>query len=818
MKRQYYLHCLHTIFFVLAILFQSSILYGQNTQTTIKGKITDNKSGVHVAGAAVELLLLNDSSISKFALSDSNGVYSINNISSEKYILRCSHINYSLYYSEVIQLKASFEKNIDIKLSIKNETLEKVTVHSKRPSIILDGNKMIIKTANIAGSATSNALELLKSMPGVIVDNNESILLNGKADIVVLINDRKRTLTPAQAARLLKTIPASTIKQIEISNGKSAREDASGSGGVINIVTNKPLGDGYNVELFNEIIIDKYISNTHNVSINYRKNKFDLYTTLGYDRSYSYSTNLATALYNKNLPTETRNKDSSNNLSISKAPYLDVSLDYNINKKSIIGIAGSLYFGKTSGNSFLNSAVVGNQNYLTKNSAENSDKENLNSADLIYTYKPDSVGTKLKIDLGYLEGYAIGIPSFSNEYKNNLGQLLFPPVYIKANVPLNGFQYIGQVDFDKPINKKATFQIGLKLTSGSVKNDVYYDTVRNNQFFRDFSRSDKLKYTEKITAGYITYKQKINNKLGLQVGLRFERTFMQNRAFTPDTTTKRGYNDIFPSASINYNGKNLKTSLNLSKSISRPYYGYLNPYVKYINEFTYQIGNSQLKPAYINSINISNAFKDFLVLNMGYYGSKDNIMLYKRQVRDTTLTIIKPENAFNYDAFYFSLTGYFAFLKEKWQGQINFYGFNYKPKIKPEFVTSSLDSKWLGRFVASTSQSYAVTKSLTTEISYYLYGKNKVNQLQIESRSQFNFNVKYTMLSKALTIGIGVSDIFYKMKQEKNQYYDGYSSNSFFVSNTRRVGISFIVNLGKLQKNFSKSTSTKNESSRYKEK
>lgn len=810
-------------FFVLRLLILSvfilliSILANaQSEQFSLLGKVKDGAKGEFLFGASVYLRKVGDSSLVMKVITDTSGKFFFSNIKAGNYFLQCIFSGFKPYYSSGLSIGGYLINKKDITLFPSQVDLDPVIVEKKR-TITFDGNKIIINPKSMAGATTGTALDLLKSMPGIMIDPDESITLNGRSDVTILINDRKRTLSMAQAVRILKTIPSSSVKQVEISNGKSAANDAAGAAGTINIVTNRSLGDGYNFEFYNGVTVDNYVSQSNNATLNLQRKKVDIYASAGYSRSYGYGNFDAMGTYNKKTMVATFTSDVGNNYSLSRSPFFDGSVDWKINKNHVIGVAGSSYFGKINSENELRSLVSGSQNFITENVSNSIDKDNLTSIDILYNYTSDSNRTKLKADFGYLTGYSIVKPQFSNKYFDGLGQILVGPINIDANIPLDGYQYIGQVDLDHRFNKRTAIQFGIKFSAGTVSNDVRYDTVRNGKLYNDPLRTEKFKYDEIISAAYLSLKQNLFKKITSTLGLRYENTFMGNTAYNPFKTSARSFENLFPSATITYNGKSIRTSLNYNRSIVRPYYGYLNPYIKYVNEFTYQVGNADLTPAFSNTLILTNAIKDFIFLNVGYYGVTDNIMLYRQQVQNTTNTIIKPENAYDYNALYSSLTVNFSALKSKWEGSLNFYGFSYRSKLKPGFNITQFDSSRMGRFVMTTSQSFKFSKKFSVEAQYSYYGKNRVNQVEIGSRWQLGAGLRYKAFSDKCTISMYVSDIFYTMPEQRFRFYDSFESITNSRVNSRRITLSVSFSIGKLTQTFDKNTSTQRQVSRYKE-
>ncbi len=803
----------------IIVTFFSIVMWNaaQGQNASVNGTVKDTDTKLALYKSAVELMRSNDSLVVKAVITNADGSFLIDQVKPGNYYLRVTFSGYRYVYSSSLQLQAGNTVSVHLEMQSQVKGLGEVVVKSRRPAISFQGDKMVVDPQQMAGASSSNALQLLKNMPGVSVENEQTISLNGQQDITVLIDDRKRTLTLEQAVRLLKTIPASNVKQVEISFVKSARHDASGSGGVINIVTKKPLGNGYNLQFTSQFTFDRYTSSLNNIYYNHRINKFTLFTSAGFERNYAYTDYTTRSAYQLGGGAKAGTNDIGTTKNISSTPYLEIGTDYAINRQHTIGVSASIYGGRTLGdNSLLSAIEQGNNKTYIDNKTIQRGRENLSSVDLLYTGKLDSLGSKLRVDIGYLSGFSAPRPWFLNVFKDETGVDFQPSAEVLANLPLKGYQYIWQADYDKVFNKKNSIQFGIKHTSGQISNNVRYDTIKGSTLVEDIKRTDNLKYQERITAAYLTYKHTLSKKFNFMLGLRYEHTYMKNISLTLDSTNLRTFNDFFPSASFSYNGKGLKSTLSFSRSISRPFYGYLNPYVTYQDEFNYQIGNSNLAPGYSYNINLNNSINNFLFISMGYSRSRDMVFLLKRQIPGTLLTEIKPENALNYSSAYLSLSSNFSLFKGAWEGQARVYGFAFKTDIKPQFFTSNLDTRTLGRYTAATSHTVRLVPNLFAEGGITYYSRNRTNQAELSQRWQADFGLRKKIKSDFLTVSAMATDIFNTMRQDRFRYYDGFESLNTVQFNTQRFRVALLVNLGKLDDDFSKTTSTSKESSRYK--
>ncbi len=802
---------------IISLSFINLRVSSQNRLGSIGGIITDSVSREPINKVVVELLSSKDSTLYKATLTDSLGNFRFDNIKQGEYLFRVSALNYSIFFLRISSSDFN-QKAINIYLSKQISELKEVIVKSRLPVITFDGDKMIVDPQKIAGVSSSTALDLMKSMPGVIVENESTLSLNGNSDVTILIDDRRRTMTLDQAVRLLRTIPSSNVKQVEISTVKSARYDASGSGGVINIVTKKPLANGYNLQITNQAIFDRYTSYLGNIYYNQRINAFTLFASVGYERGISYSNNSSSAKYSSLNGVKVGTFDFGNSKSASSSPYFDLGIDYEIKRNKILSISSSLYRGSATSNSYLNSTIDQGTKQIIENTNSQRGKDELASFDIIYTQKFDSLGSKLKLDLGYISGFSIPSPNFSISYKNENGLDIRPPVNVLANLPLNGRQFIYQGDFDKVFNKKSTLSAGFKYTKGSIDNNIRYDSLINGSFREDFKRSDNLRYDERVAAMYLTYKHTISKRLNFLVGVRYESTTMKNISFKLDSTNRRVFNNFFPSLSFSYNGSKVKSTLSIARSISRPYYGYLNPYVTYIDEFVTQVGNANLFPGYTYTINLNNSINNFIYISSGLSFAKDMVFLFKRLQPNSLQTVITPENALTYTSVFISGSVPFSLFEEKWEGQVRLYGFAYKTNMNPKFFTSELDRRLLGRYIFSTSNTVRLFKSLYAESSFFYYSKMLNNQSEIKKRIQVDFGLRKKIKNDFMSFSLYATDVFFGMRQNHFRYYNGFEANGFTQYNTQRIRVSLILNLGKLQDDFSKSTSTKKESERFKNK
>lgn len=774
----------------------------------LEGTVKDSINRLPIAGATLNLYLNQTSSPEKTALTLSDGSFNMDIPASRTYTLRISYQGY-----RTVDLPISKEKaNMTILLTKTDITLKQVAINQKKPTVTLQGDKMVVDVENLEGSQTNSAFEMLKSVPGVVLENEDNIKLNGQEDITILVNGRKQTFTLAQAKQLLKAMPAQNIKYIEVYNGKSVRFDAAGSGGTINIITKTAIADMYNVSISNTLTLDQKESSAHSIFFNLKDNKWQLSASGSLSNRYRYFESFSNATISGTSPSKVN--DLLNNQGRTTAPNLSLSAEYQMSKKHSIGIIANSYFEQSRGNISKSSAIYSlAPPYQILLMQQDRGRDNLNSLDLTYYYKLDTNQSYIKADAGLIFGSNADRPLFNNLYADLNGFPIRPATLITSNIPLQGHQYILQADLEKNFNKRTSLFAGLKFTSGQISNYVNYDTLRNGQRIPDQRRTDSLAYFEDVVSGYFSFKRNIS-KFSFQAGFRLEYTLMKNSSFTADSVFSRDYLNFFPNITLAHNGSKFRQSIGLSTSIARPAYQQLNPYIRYIDELHYQIGNSDLRPGYAVNMNYSASYQSIMFLVAGFTHGRNSIFNVSRQEQGSLISYSRPYNALNYKLIYATLSANYELFKF-WSGSFSVTATDIKYDILPDFSANVRDQGWLAMASLSTSNSFKLAKKLYLEQGFYYYTGRRYFQTKVEPRWQVNSGLRYKTWKDRLSLAFNASDIFKTINSKGQTYYDGYFSDFGTDSNSRRYRLTATFNFGKLKKNNTRSGSTESELDRF---
>jgi hypothetical protein len=595
-----------------------SKLGAQQTGGKISGTVVDD-SRAAVTSASVSLLKSNDSSLVKIAVADKAGNFVIENVGEGQYLVSVTSSSYAKSYSPPFKLSAD---NSDIRLGIitlakKITSLSNVTVVSKTPLIEQKIDRTVLNVEAAITNAGSTALEVLEKAPGISVDKDGNISLKGKAGVMVLIDGRPTQLGAADLANMLRSMQSSQLDQIEIMTNPPAKYDAAGNAGIINIKTKKNKQFGYNGSVTAGIAQGKGTRFNEGLNFNYRKNKVNFFTNLSHNRNiridqlniqrnflHNATKNVLYRFEQVGDMTNTRNSYNGK-----------VGLDYSFNPKTSIGVVVS---GFSSPNTFNNlnttNRIEGsNVTEQTKSISRSKGTFQNFSSNLNFRRQLDTTGKEITADLDYLTYNGRTNMSLLSDYYNAAGSKRESSDTLFGGLPQIINIYSGKLDYTHPLKKGARFEAGLKTSLVNTDNNAVYDTANNGLRQRDLGRSNHFVYEENINAAYVNLSMPLGKKWNGQFGLRAENTNAKGDQKTTGEKFKRNYTQLFPTAYLQYKmNKQNDLGINYGRRIRRPNYESLNPFIEFLDRYTFEQGNPNLKPQFSHNVELSHTYKSFL--------------------------------------------------------------------------------------------------------------------------------------------------------------------------------------------------------------
>ncbi|MEI6411217.1 MAG: TonB-dependent receptor [Bacteroidota bacterium] len=666
--------------------------------------------------ATVTLHAAKDSSIVKGTLTDANGAYDFQNINAGQYFVKAAMIGGGEQSTPAFEV-TNQPKTLET-ITLKNDAtqLAQVTVSARRPPVEVTADKTILNVEGTVNSTGLNALELLRKAPGVTVDNNDNVSVKGKNAVKVMVDGRDVPLDGKDLAALLKGMQASDIANIEIISNPSAKYDAAGNAGIINIKVkkNKALGTNGNFGLEGAYGITAKAGG--NISLNHRSKHVNLFGAYNKYHGDWHNDNLFYREQNGLVFDQSTKQYNANRYNGYRA-----GADWYINDKHTVGVLfnGSYdpgdWFseGTTKIGNLAKPGAVDSILYA-KNDIMNSRKDF--NGNLNYRFA-DTSGHSFNVDFDR-GAYRIRGESFQPNYYRSAesGALLNTRIY-RNNTPTNIDITTLKADYEQRL-LKGTLGLGFKVSNVKTDNTFDFFNVIDNQSVKDINVSNRFVYKERTTAGYVNYNRMFAKKLHVQAGLRVENTDYMGDLISENKQNgekvENNYTKLFPSAALTYTiNPKLGMNLTYSRRIDRPSYQDLNPFENKLDELTYQKGNPRLRPQFTNSIELSPTFKGYPVMTLGYSHTKDVFT----QVLDTTnlrATFITQANLADQQNYTLSLN-FPTPIAKWWEGFVSLTGFH--SQFKANFREGFKFEKSYEAFNLYSEQTFKLPKGFSVQLS-----------------------------------------------------------------------------------------------------
>ena len=747
----------HLLLLALLLLSLSNVQAARSNAVRLKGIIIDKTTITPMEFSTVSL---SDSTGKIIAVSTSNdkGEFTLATPVGE-YSLKVSFVG----YTDVIQqVNITEEKNeIDlgeIVIEPDAKELDAVVVSAKRLSIERQVDKLVVNVANTIAADNSTALELLKKAPGVAIDRDGNITLNGRA-VQVWVDNRPTQLSGQDLSALLNATDGSTIDKIEIIDNPSSKYDAAGSGGIINIKTKKNFIRGFNGNVrtgykqYMEELSGYFYSANASANLNYRNDLISTslnYSVRGGEGFSQLSENVKSNDYQRRGDVTMMDQSSWQNIKS--------GIDFFIDKKNTIGLIGNLSFRTMTDNE--EGSSIENRRDLPEETSKtfgHNDNPFVNGTlNLNYTRLfGDNDNHDLTANLDYIYystnpkqySHTDFLPSLSkfNVFENNSDQ--------KTQV------FSAKLDYTRPINDKMKMETGGKIAFSHNDSEILRSDSLAGGWQKNPLYSNAFEYDETISALYANYSWQISKQWSVKAGLRWENTYAKGTWKTSDSITTQKYNDFFPTLFIGYTPHE-KHSLSLSytQRLQRPNYWQLNPFRRYVGAYAYIEGNPQLSPSYSNNISLS--YTAFRALNIGtsFYHSKGMII----QVPTFNLTTgetgyVQDNFGYNYHiGMWLSVSG--LPITKWWTLTASIWGAYIVNEAINDDTTTATTYSWMSNPYLNTT--FLFSKTWSMEIEGWMQTPAIWGYYDMKAQGSISMGVKKTFCNNQGSISLYLDDIF----------------------------------------------------------
>lgn len=781
---------------ILLLFFLRGTVSAQSHGGKIKAVVT-SQDGAPLVAASISLLRSPAGIPLKGTLSKENGEIEVLEIPEGAYTMQISAVGYTTYRSRELSLKANGVFSLDtIRLQVASTMLGEAQVVGKKPLIESQIDKIVLNVENSVLATGNNALELLQKVPGVTLDNKK-INLRGKGNVIIMIDGKPTYLSADEVARLLENTASSSIVSIEVLTNPPAKYDAAGNAGIINIKTKKNTQFGNNVSLNLNLGQGKYAKGDGGFLVNHRSNGVNLFASYNYNNSLGF-----------NDLTIDRSVDDStqttyfNSASYSKFRYhahnFKFAADFNLGEREVLGFV-------VNGNVSRGSSTRKGDNLIASQREKlDSVVQGSNFSDFTYHYLAynlnyknsfDTLGTELTANADYSYAKNHDNSMVTNRFLDPNGVEFKVPKVFRNDMLGNSKILVFKTDFVYPFDKTTKLEAGLKYSRVKTDNNlIYEDQNTAGEFTRNEGQSNQFLYHENIAAAYFTLNKSFG-KFSVQTGLRVEQTSSLGNSVTLGQQTNRNYTDFFPTIFIQQQiHANHKLGLSYSRRIDRPDYGALNPFIYYLDQYTYQYGNPYLNPQYTNSYELNYTFKERYLLSLGYKRTNDAITQVIES-NSVTKAIAQTDRNLTYFDYYNMNMNVPVKVFKWWTTSNNLTAFY----SKYNFDEHSGAQRQLEKlsFQVSSNHDIRIGETTQVELTANYFSPAVYGVFSFQSYYGIDLGAGKTFLDKKLQVKLAVNDILNTRGQrhlssvQENGYYrihNGYDSRVIRLSLSYRFG------------------------------
>lgn len=755
---------MHNKFMVILTILASFALNEVHAQIkgyTITGQVLigENKT----AEAATVILLATDSSIVKINQADGNGRFEFVVIQQGSYRVLVTFTGFQNYKSETVYVdSASPSVALQSMLLLPiDKSLKEITIISKKPFIEQKIDRTVVNVSNMA-AAGNNTLEVLEKLPGVIVDQNGTVIFKGKTGVMILIDGKQTYLSGDNLSNYLKSLPASQLEQIELMPNPPAKYEAAGNAGVINIRTKKIKTKGFNGTLASSLGKSRLWRANESFSINYRKGKINLFANAGYSFQNSCrKLNLQRSYFDNGGNLISEYKSLSAFKPKMRSPNIKAGIDFYVTPATTIGLSytGSISSSNLqnpvngillSGTGTVDSTIVADNNAQSKfkNSGVNFN----------YGHQFDKSGRVLSFDVDYIKYKAENDQSF-------LTNIFYPNGNIKSTqlvtsgLPAAVHIYAAKSDYTQSLKNKAQLDAGIKTSYVSTDNAANYYNYQNSVPLIDYSLTNQFYYKENINAAYINLRKELK-RVSFQTGWRLENTnvkgFQAGNPVKPDSGFSQHYANLFPAAYFSYKLDSAGVNtlrLSYGKRIDRPYYKDLNPFVTIVDKFTNFSGNPYLKPQISSNYELTYNYKAILSISLAYSHTGNYQVETVRQQGDIFVSSTTNLGSREYKAVNASST----FAPAKWW-HCNLYGEVVNLKFKGITFDKNFTAQKIYWYIEANNQ-FDLPNNWGIQIGGFYISPRVTGQFMLDAKGAINAGVQKKVLNNKVSIRLSAADI-----------------------------------------------------------
>ncbi|WP_139957533.1 outer membrane beta-barrel family protein [Flavicella sediminum] len=741
----------NTPYFVFFFMLLLNSVNAQKNVIQVKGKVLTAENQA-IEFATVALMNSEDKKPILGTVTNEKGIFSIP-IKSRDFYVEISFIGFETKTITNFSIANGQVALGNVILNENSESLNEVVVRAEKSQTEFKLDKRVFNVGKDLSSTGVSALEVLNNVPSVNVNIEGAISLRGSTGVQILING-KPSVIASDEGNALGTITAEMIEKVEVITNPSAKYDAEGTTGIINIVLKKEERRGIN----GSISINTGTPHNHSVglSVNRRTEKFNLFSQLGmgYREMPSYFDKR-----NENLVTDTIIRNSGVEYRNEKFYNLILGTDYHINERNVVTLSGSYAYEveeQPSETNYTKEGVDGGvSDKWTRREVTDADNPKF-KYELQYKsdFKDDEKHTLLFSALGSFFG-----KDQSSDFENITELGSRPDAKQKTFTNYKESSYTFKLDYTKPFSEKVVMETGAQYVMQQVENDYSLSNLENGAYVPDAALTNVFEYKQNVLGVYGTLAYE-NNKFGVKAGLRLENTDLGTLLVEENKENGRNFTNLFPSMHSSYKFTEVfSVQAGYSKRVYRPRLWDLMPFFNVRNEFSIRQGNPDLLPEFTDSFEISSIFNfNKVSMNFGVYHHNttdviDRISLYDEEENITTMI---PENIGTRKSTGVEWNTKFSPTQNlTFTGDFNYNYFSRKGSLDAQVFDFSAD-RWNGKLTTKLK--------LFLDIDFEITGRyqsgNKTVQGTVSSQAFADMGLRKKIMKGKGVFSLGVRDLF----------------------------------------------------------
>lgn len=737
---------------LIALLLNSIVARSQNEpRFSLQGVVVSNE--YKLEGASIQLLAIEKAVPVRYAMSDIDGKFILNALSSGRYLLSIGFMGYRPYISDTLKISANLVLPT-IRLEPMSSNLKEVKVVAELPAVTQQLDKLVIDVGRNVAANGSSALEVLEKSPGISIDQNGNLMMRGKTDPVVMVNGKLVQLSGTELTEMLRGIAANNINKIELVNNPSARYDAAGNAGIIDIKLHKPIAGGSNGNISLNGGYGKLLKSNNGGNLNYRKGNFSAMANYNYAYRGDFADMEVTHLFGERSDGVASSfQDFYQDITFG-AHTSRLGMEYLLGKRTTVGTELFGAFTKIHRNIDNVTSLYGTDAGLNgfRNMLTNTINERKNyGANFNLRQQLDTLGAILNLDMDFAKFNLDDMQSYDFGYLNANDQPSRDPISLFNNSEGRLDIRSGALNLEKSF-LRGKLELGGKFSHiRSITDMDFYNRV-GQELQTNTELSGTFSYNEQIQAAFANYGRKLGN-ISLQLGLRTERTVGQGKGMT---IFGRKYVQFFPSGAFSYQlSQKHGFGFNFSRRIGRPSYTQLNPYFYFIEPTIRVAGNPELLPALNYTMDINYTLNTKYIIGLNYFRSANPII--ETQILDNANNILVGfTNLKRYESYSVVLT--LPLKLTKWfSSSTNLSGFygKFHGEIDGQAVSNARPY-----LTINSNNSFALGKWSAQVIGNY-NGRQYYGNIELRASMSIAVAVQRSFMAKKATLGVNLSDIFF---------------------------------------------------------